>query len=262
MARRLKMCKSFQASNDSYCDGQHQHLVANIDDFCSFTSLAALLTIPNRCRVFIKSHITPLSHPFAPYFPLPSLMHPSRSLFLALLFTHGYALPLNERVAIHESREIDATRLSQVDRNAILPLRIGLRQENLDDGYEHLLRVADPASPEYGKHWSREEVESMYAPSSQTIGAVKSWLVASGIPSSTISQSLNRGWLALDIPVWQAEALLGATYYEYESTHDGTLRIGCHEYGCFCSLEVPLLTTLGTSCPSPSPNMSITLSLG
>ena len=79
-----------------------------------------------------------------------------------------------------------------------------------------------------GRHWTLEQVRDFFAPSDESIEAVKSWLVESGIPREYIDDSDDKQWLAINIPVKQAEDLLGAEYHEYDA-HDGTARIGCDE---------------------------------
>lgn len=79
-----------------------------------------------------------------------------------------------------------------------------------------------------GKHWTLEEVRAHFAPSEESIEAVKLWLVGSGIPSEYIEDSDDKQWIGINIPVRQAEDLLGAEYHEHND-QDGNVRIGCDE---------------------------------
>ena len=71
------------------------------------------------------------------------------------------ALPSSTHV-LHEKRSSSSswTKLHEVklDERIILPVRIGLAETNLDSGYEMLMDIAHPRSPNYGKHWSVEQV--------------------------------------------------------------------------------------------------------
>ena len=80
-----------------------------------------------------------------------------------------------------------------------------------------------------GKHWTLEEVRAHFAPSEESIQAVKLWLVESGIPSEYIEGSDDNQWIGINIPVKQAEDLLGAEYHEHHNAQDGSIRIGCDE---------------------------------
>ena len=68
---------------------------------------------------------------------------------------------------VHERRSAAPhgwTKRSQVPSNAVLPMRIALKQNNLDRGYEYLDDVSHPASPNYGKHWSAKQIAETFAP--------------------------------------------------------------------------------------------------
>ena len=132
---------------------------------------------------------------------------------------------------LHEKRTVPLPHKRQrVDGDAIVPVRIGLRQRNLHTGYERLMDVSHPASENYGKHLSKEEVHSIFAPADETVEVVKNWLLGSGLVNEgDIIQYENKGWLAVDMPAKHAETLFGTEYYEHE-TNKGDVRIGCDEY--------------------------------
>lgn len=53
---------------------------------------------------------------------------------------------------VHERRAvIDPTKGDRVPGDAVIPVRIGLKQSNLEDGYDAVMDVSDPASSNYGK---------------------------------------------------------------------------------------------------------------
>jgi tripeptidyl-peptidase-1 len=87
-----------------------------------------------------------------------------------------------------------------------------------------------PTSPNYGKHWTKEAVHDMFAPSEETVETVREWLVASGIEISHIVHSDNKGWLAFDIPTWQAEELFQTKYHEHVHVETGAVKVGSDEY--------------------------------
>lgn len=93
---------------------------------------------------------------------------------------------------LHEKRTATPREWRQggrVSADAILPIRIGLVQSNLDDAYEHLMDVSHPQSPNYGRHWKAEDVHEMYAPSSDAVDAVRAWLQDSGVPDVVHSEN-------------------------------------------------------------------------
>lgn len=152
-----------------------------------------------------------------------------------LLLSIGSASPITSSGwELHETKSHAARSLqrrsSSVDPNAIIPIKIGLTQSNLDRGYSELMDVSHPASPDYGKHLSTSEVNHLFAPSGDSVDVVRKWLgEVSDVDKSKILLSINRGWLAVDLPVHDAERAFSTHYYEYED-RNGHLRIGCDAY--------------------------------
>lgn len=99
--------------------------------------------------------------------------------------THG----VHEQRNVHSSRW---TKLGRVRPEAILPVRIALAQNNLDKGHDYLMNVSHPHSPNYGRHWTAEEVIEAFRPNDADVKAVRDWLVGSGIPVETITHSDNK----------------------------------------------------------------------
>jgi tripeptidyl-peptidase-1 len=91
-----------------------------------------------------------------------------------------------------------------------------------------------PESPNFGKHWTPEEVHEIFAPAESTVQAVRDWLVASGVEDALIVHTDNKGWLAFDIPTWQAEEIFQTEYHEHVHADTGNVRVGCDEYVTLC----------------------------
>lgn len=86
-------------------------------------------------------------------------------LALGAVITSALASPTGNYV-IHEKRTGLPSKWSkreQVDRGAVLPLRIALSQRNIDRGYEFLEDVSHPDSPNYGKHWTPKKVAETFS---------------------------------------------------------------------------------------------------
>jgi tripeptidyl-peptidase-1 len=161
------------------------------------------------------------------------------------------AAPAPNKHVLHEKRQSpssDWIRGARIEDNAILPMRIGLTQNNLEKGHDLLMEVyvlryyllwklsanltcsSDSDSPKFGQHWSQEDIHDMFAPSESAVQAVRQWLADSGIDSSRVVHSDNKGWLAFDATAEEAEALLLAKYYEHAHVHSPNIRVGCDEY--------------------------------
>ncbi|KAK4495689.1 hypothetical protein PRZ48_012957 [Zasmidium cellare] len=141
----------------------------------------------------------------------------------------------NTRHVLHEKRSTTPRRWQRGERvhpDAILPVKIGLTQKNLEDGHELLMQVSHPDSERYGRHWSAEEVHEFFAPAEEAAEDVKAWLMNSGIDASSIMHYENKGWLALNVSASKAEQMFKTEYFEYE--HKGRqsegVKVGCDDY--------------------------------
>ena len=95
-------------------------------------------------------------------------------LITSSLVASGLAAPAASPHVVHEERALPARfERRRVEPDALIPVRLGLKQSNLDSGYERLMEVSHPSSPKYGQHLSKEEVHSIFAPAEETIKTVK-----------------------------------------------------------------------------------------
>ncbi|KAI9845406.1 MAG: hypothetical protein M1837_004884 [Sclerophora amabilis] len=155
------------------------------------------------------------------------------SFFIAIagLITSTIASPTSHHV-LHEKRDSlpqDWVKRGKLDGRAVIPIRIALAQRNLDRGYESLLEVSDPLSSKFSQHWTVDDVVKMFAPSTETVGAVRDWLKESGIAPARVKQTSNLSWLAFNATVDETESLLKAKYNVYQH-RDGPTHIACESY--------------------------------
>ena len=108
-------------------------------------------------------------------------------------------------------------------------MRIALAQSNLHKGYDHLMDVSHPKSPNYGKHWSAHEVAEAFAPKQESVDSVLEWLKSSDISGDRIRQSQSLGWLHFNATVREAEALLRTKYHVHRH-HTGKPHVACESY--------------------------------
>lgn len=151
--------------------------------------------------------------------------------FLAFLFAastsalQSYPSTVHEKRAHHPSL-IQARRL---EGHVTVPLKIGLKQRNIDNIAEYLVSVSDPQSPSFAQHWSPDKVADFFAPANETAVAVSAWLAEAGFAEDRIRMAHNKAWIHVDnTTVDEVEQLLGAEYHVYihESgeEHVGKLR--------------------------------------
>ncbi|KAI0676459.1 subtilisin-like protein [Trametes maxima] len=90
---------------------------------------------------------------------------------------------------------------------------LALKSGNAQGLVHSLLDVSDPASPKYGQHLSKGEVDQLIAPLPQSAQAVSSWLKNNNVISDVSSSSGDI--LHIQMPLAQANALLDANFQPY-----------------------------------------------
>ena len=113
----------------------------------------------------------------------------------------------------------------RLEPNAFLPLRIGLSHSNIDRLHDELIAVSDPRSPLFGQHWTPERVANFFAPASETVDAVKNWLVDNGIDYDRLRLTKSKSWLEANVSVAEAEELLKTEYHVW-ADKEGLERVG------------------------------------
>ena len=77
--------------------------------------------------------------------------------------------------------------------STIIELTFALKQQNLDELQDILLKVSTPSDDLYGKHLSIQQVQEFTMPSQQTTNTVKSWLISNGINPNEIKNATSNG---------------------------------------------------------------------
>jgi tripeptidyl-peptidase-1 len=138
------------------------------------------------------------------------------------VFSLAQAAPTVSTWALHERRQHGnsawVVRSPEVDGRMVIPLSIGLTQRNLEKGHDFLMDVSDPASPNYGKHWTQQQIVDTFAPSTETVYEVTAWLLESGIEKEQISISKGSAWIRTNATIEQAESLLNTKYKVWDWT--------------------------------------------
>lgn len=143
------------------------------------------------------------------------------------------ASPVTSPHVVHEKRELVPhgwEKRNAVRRDLVLPMRIGMVQNNLDKGDDWLMEVSHPESSKYGQHWTAKQIAEAFAPSHETVNSIHEWLTSAGIPAERIEQSQSLNWLTFHASVDEAESLLKTKYHVYEHATTGQAHVACDEY--------------------------------
>lgn len=156
-------------------------------------------------------------------------------LTLCALITGAIAAPaiISNGHVVHERRErlpASWNKEAGVHGDSRIPLRVGLKQNNLDLADEYLMDISHPDSPNYGNHWTAKQIAETFAPSKESISAVTDWLNAHGISGHRVKQSQSLNWIHADVSIAEAEKLLGTRYYQFKHAISGQSHVACEEY--------------------------------
>lgn len=174
----------------------------------------------------------------------------SLTAIVAALAAFVAARPAPSTHTVHEKRDGLHHRWanpSRIRSDADIHVRVGLKQNNLHRGHEYLMDVlvnlpliinsdiltsysSHPDSKNYGKFWTEEEVIEMFAPSDESVNAVKTWLIESGISDARITHSDNKGWLAFIATGEELQTLLHTDFYQYEDLETGDTAVSTEIY--------------------------------
>ncbi|KIK60501.1 hypothetical protein GYMLUDRAFT_167978 [Collybiopsis luxurians FD-317 M1] len=155
--------------------------------------------------------------------PLTTLASPfsSRAALYADLSTkHSWGASIPSASWVYHSTPDPAT---------LLNLRFGLRPSNFDTLLAHLSETSDPFHERYGKHLSKEQVDELMRPSSETLQEVKDWLTWHGVEVGALPSASDR-WISVNIPISLAETLLNTTYHVFAHTDSDAKIVRTLEY--------------------------------
>lgn len=153
----------------------------------------------------------------------------------------------SESLIVHEKRNLPfhpehALERRRAESDALLPMRIGLKQNRyaMKNAEAWLMSVSQPDSPQYGQHWSQEEVIDAFKPSEDTLQNVTEWLHSYGITDFTHTD--NKLWFAFDASVAKMESMLQTEYQEH-MRRDGGFEVSCDHYSyVLCQFELTFLS--------------------
>ncbi|KAF5868249.1 putative subtilisin-like protein [Botrytis fragariae] len=133
---------------------------------------------------------------------------------------------------VHEKRSSPPPkwkRSARLHPQAVIPVRIGLTQQNLHRAEEFINQVSHPESPLYGQHWSASKIADMFAPSRETVEVVRTWLHEAGIAPERVRVSKGGAWISFNATTEEAEGLLRTRYFVWEH-EEGGRHVACGEY--------------------------------
>lgn len=106
-------------------------------------------------------------------------------------------------------------------RGQTIELTFAVKQQNLEQLHDTLMRVSKPSSPDYGMHLSNDEVQTLTAPKPEHIEAVYAFLRKHGAEGRPATP--NSDMIHARVPVETAETMLQTSYVTLLHKETGTV---------------------------------------
>ena len=178
-----------------------------------------------------------------------------------LLFGTAISASTPSSFVLHEKRDSVPSawvKRSRAPLNTDVPVRLGIAQRNRELGHDYLMDVSDPNSPNFGKHWTPQQIADTFSPTKETLDAVREWLAQSGIATERHIISPSRGHMQFRANVSEVEELLATEYHLWEHTDTGDITLSCEQYHVphHMKHDIDFITpTIGFNAPT-TPNLS------
>lgn len=152
------------------------------------------------------------------------------AVFLSAFVAAALGMPAGH--VQHEAHEANPSIIKRAGAalDKTVPVRIALKQRNLENGMGMLMEVSDPDSPKYGQHYTQEQVTEAFAPEQESIDTVTKWLVDAGVPAESIKMPRSQGWLQFRTTVDKLESLLHTKYNVFEDRDTSEHFLGTEAY--------------------------------
>jgi tripeptidyl-peptidase I len=155
-------------------------------------------------------------------------------LFSSLVLFAALALAAPTRYVRHEQHRLPAhtgwVKRGRAPGNAQVPVRIALAQQNLHHGYDMLMNISRPDSPNFGKHLTAAEVATKFAPSQGSINAVTEWLSSADVGKHRLTITPSKQYVKFNASLDEVERLLQTKYHVYQDAETGSENFACEEY--------------------------------
>jgi len=127
--------------------------------------------------------------------------------------------------------------------NPEIEFTVALKPRNLDVLERELYKVSNPKDPQnYGKWWTRKQVQDLVAPELTEQLEVESWLKSYGM-----KVSLQGDYQKVSGPIRSIEKLLDTQFYTFKRVSDGKLTVRLIEYSIPDHLDDTILMISGLS---------------
>lgn len=109
-------------------------------------------------------------------------------------------------------------------------IEIALVPSDTDSPEDLLLRLSDPRSPEYGRHWTPEQVVKRFAPRPDDVSAVVNWLREAGVSAGRVRRSHGGGHVLVHLTTGEVEGVFNTSCHMYSDPGSDDAWVDCGSY--------------------------------
>jgi tripeptidyl-peptidase-1 len=132
-----------------------------------------------------------------------------------ILFLHAIGISARRLHQIPPGGRSHWSRGKEAAPDQVVSITIGLTLQSSQSGIAALQGISDPASANYGKTWSPQEVVEAFKPDAKNVASVLRWLQDSQTKILRAQQSHDGGYLALEMSVADASRLLNTSFHQF-----------------------------------------------
>jgi len=115
--------------------------------------------------------------------------------------------------------------IGRTNPNTPINLVFAVKQQNVDILEKLLLAKSSPDNEEYGNWMTVSEIQTLVAPSQESLSAIEKWLVSNGFDESLIvPETSNSDLISINTTIGKAESLLKCEYYDYMHSKQNDLK--------------------------------------
>ena len=109
--------------------------------------------------------------------------------------------------------------------NSTVRTTFAIKQTNLEWLKRELYQVSNPKSPRYGRYSNFDKVAKVVHGRPESVSALEEALLSINVRLQSWHYTVGKDFAVVDLPIWGAERLFGASIYTYRSRRDTRVRI-------------------------------------
>lgn len=107
--------------------------------------------------------------------------------------------------------------------SSIVKFRLAVDASDTKAFEQHVIDLSTPSHPNYGRHMTKDEIDTFLRPPSEVLDSLTSWLRSENVAVDSIE--INNNWITFEAPVSRAEHMLKTEFFNYQHNESQTVAI-------------------------------------